>query len=76
MIRREKLPVSPSSCESSLRMPFLRSRPELLLAFRDGDRDALSQVYWAYIERVESFVRHAMRSGGGDGRSDVVDVLQ
>jgi RNA polymerase sigma factor (sigma-70 family) len=53
-------------------MPFLRSRPELLRAFRDGDREALSQVYWAYIERVESFVRHAMPWG----RSEVVDVVQ
>jgi RNA polymerase sigma-70 factor, ECF subfamily len=53
-------------------MPFLRSRPELLRAFRDGDRDALSQVYWAYIERVESFVRHGMPWG----RSEVVDVVQ
>jgi len=53
-------------------MPFLRSRPELLRAFREGDRDALSQVYWAYIGRVESFVRHAMPWG----RSEVVDVVQ
>jgi RNA polymerase sigma-70 factor (ECF subfamily) len=38
-------------------MPFLRARPELLAAFRRGDRGALEEVYWAYVERVERVVR-------------------
>jgi RNA polymerase sigma-70 factor (ECF subfamily) len=53
-------------------MPFLRSRPELLSAFRDGDRDALSQVYWAYIDRVEAYVRKTMPWG----HAEIKDVIQ
>ena len=39
-------------------MPLFRGNPELLRAFRAGQRDALEQVYWATIKRIEQIVRH------------------
>jgi RNA polymerase sigma-70 factor (ECF subfamily) len=51
-------------------MPFLRERPALLKAFREGDREAMEKVYWAYIGRVGRFVAVHVR------RSDVEDVVQ
>jgi RNA polymerase sigma-70 factor, ECF subfamily len=51
-------------------MPMLRSRPQLLAAFRGGDREAMAEVYWAYAPRVESFARHVAAP------SDVPDLVQ
>jgi RNA polymerase sigma-70 factor, ECF subfamily len=56
-------------------MPFLRSRPELLAAFRTGERDALEQVYWAYVERVEAFLRRGV-AGMRPQPSEIADLLQ
>lgn len=38
-------------------MPYLRQKAALLTAFRAGDPEAMAEVYWAYVSRVESFVR-------------------
>jgi RNA polymerase sigma-70 factor (ECF subfamily) len=51
-------------------MPFLRERPPLLKAFREGERAALEEVYWAYVDRVERFVARFV------GRADVPDATQ
>lgn len=63
-------------------MPFFRGNPELLRAFRAGQRDALEQVYWATVKRIEQIVRHgfwAASSGKrvpGVSAADVGDVVQ
>ena len=51
-------------------MPIVRSRQELLSAFRAGDRDAMAEVYWAYAPRVESFARRFAAP------ADVRDLVQ
>jgi RNA polymerase sigma-70 factor (ECF subfamily) len=51
-------------------MPYLRSRPALLTSFREGDREAMSEVYWAYVERVERVVKRLLP------RADLPDVVQ
>lgn len=57
-------------------MPFLRSQPELLIAFRRGDRDALEKVYWAYVGRVEQLVLRRALRGRSRRASDVADLVQ
>jgi RNA polymerase sigma-70 factor (ECF subfamily) len=65
-------------------MPFLRGDAALLARFRAGDRAALERVYWAYVDRVETVVRHGfqiLREGGatqipGVGPSEVGDLVQ
>jgi RNA polymerase sigma factor (sigma-70 family) len=65
-------------------MPFLRTDAGLLARFREGDREALGRVYWAYVERVERVVRHGfqvLRQGGavrvaGLQPGDVGDAVQ
>jgi RNA polymerase sigma-70 factor (ECF subfamily) len=39
-------------------MPILPKDPALLARFREGDREALEKVYWAYVDRVGRVVRH------------------
>jgi RNA polymerase sigma-70 factor (ECF subfamily) len=51
-------------------MAYLRSRPDLLDSFRKGDRAALEEVYWAYVDRVVWFLRRSVRPG------EVRDLLQ
>lgn len=53
-------------------------RPGLLERFRRGESQALSDVYWAHVDRVEQIVRRALRSGTGGApvTSDVEDLLQ
>jgi RNA polymerase sigma-70 factor, ECF subfamily len=63
-------------------VPFLRSRPGLLAAFRRGDRAALEEVYWAYVDVVEIAIRrgHAIASKGtrvpGAAPDAVADSVQ
>lgn len=62
-------------------MTLFRDRPELLAAFRRGDRSALVEVYWAYIDRVERLIRGGWRTPHGDRgapprREDVADLIQ
>jgi RNA polymerase sigma-70 factor (ECF subfamily) len=39
-------------------MTLFRDRPWLLATFREGDRKALEEVYWAYVDRIERLVQH------------------
>lgn len=62
-------------------MTLFRDRPDLLLAFRRGDRAALEAVYWAYIDRVERLIRAGWRTPAGDLASpptgdDIGDLVQ
>jgi RNA polymerase sigma-70 factor (ECF subfamily) len=62
-------------------MPTLRARPELLAAFRRGERAALETVYWEYVALVERVVRrgHTLARTGtrveGAG-AEVADLVQ
>jgi RNA polymerase sigma-70 factor (ECF subfamily) len=56
-------------------------KPELLRAFRAGDREALASVYWAYVDAVAAVVRHGARltpdaAVGGAPRDDWGDLVQ
>lgn len=51
-------------------MPFLRQKIGLLGAFRAGEREAMAEVYWAYVSRVESFLRRFAKP------ADVADLVQ
>ena len=47
-------------------MSYLRLRPELLTRFRAGGREALAEIYSAYLPRVRCLLRHGFtlkRSG-------------
>jgi RNA polymerase sigma-70 factor, ECF subfamily len=62
-------------------MTLFRDRPELLPAFRRGDRSALEAVYWAYVDRVERLIRGGWRTATGEhvaapGSADVADLVQ
>jgi RNA polymerase sigma-70 factor, ECF subfamily len=46
-------------------MPFLRSDRQRLLRFRQGDRAALEEVYWAYVDEVVRVGRCGLRARGG-----------
>jgi RNA polymerase sigma factor (sigma-70 family) len=45
-------------------MPLLRTDPELLAAFRAGDRAALDTVYRTYVRGLEVYFRSLARSTG------------
>jgi RNA polymerase sigma-70 factor (ECF subfamily) len=65
-------------------MPYLRTTPDLLGRFRNGERQALECVYWAYVERVEAVFRrgfHLMRPEQaihviGLNREELADAVQ
>ena len=64
-------------------MGFLRSQPELLARFRAGEREALAQVYRAYLPRLQQLVRRGfvvrdggVRIPGATSPDDLADVLQ
>jgi RNA polymerase sigma-70 factor (ECF subfamily) len=38
--------------------PLFPEDAALLRRFRQGERDALERVYWAYVDRIEGVVRH------------------
>jgi RNA polymerase sigma-70 factor (ECF subfamily) len=50
-------------------------RPDLLARFRAGERAALEEVYWAYVDRVESIVTHGFAKATGASPADVADVV-
>jgi RNA polymerase sigma factor (sigma-70 family) len=64
-------------------MPHLRQKPGLLARFRAGERDALGEVYDAYVETVGNLVRHGFqlqKAESGSGRvtvspQDYLDVV-
>jgi RNA polymerase sigma-70 factor (ECF subfamily) len=56
-------------------------KPELLRAFRAGERDALTAVYWGYVDAVAQVVRHGARltadaAVSGAPRGDWADLVQ
>ena len=63
-------------------MSIFRGKAELLSRFRRGDRDALEEVYRAYVDKVSKVVRFGFRlpQGGVPGlgwRADeVADIVQ
>jgi RNA polymerase sigma-70 factor (ECF subfamily) len=62
-------------------MSLFRDRPDLLDAFRRGERNAFEEVYWTYVDRIEQLVRHGFvlaRSGthvNGSHRHEVGDLV-
>jgi RNA polymerase sigma factor (sigma-70 family) len=63
-------------------MPFFREHPEALAQFRQGHRNTLEAVYWAYVERVRRLVRLGFaytRTGvfvRGAVAADIDDLVQ
>jgi RNA polymerase sigma factor (sigma-70 family) len=61
-------------------MEILANDRGLLLRFREGDREALAQVYWAHVDSVERVLRArffaAAPSTWGGSASDLEDVVQ
>jgi RNA polymerase sigma-70 factor, ECF subfamily len=64
-------------------MSYLRSRPDLLRRFRSGEREALAEVYRAYLPGVTSVLRRGfvlrtsgLRVPGCLNREDLADALQ
>jgi RNA polymerase sigma-70 factor, ECF subfamily len=64
-------------------MSYLRSRPDLLRRFRCGEREALAEVYRAYLPEVTAVLRrgfvvrsNGLRIPGCTNRHDLADVLQ
>jgi RNA polymerase sigma factor (sigma-70 family) len=61
-------------------MPLLTQNPDLLRQFHAGDRDALEEVYWGYVEKVETFLRSRLGrravTDGGVLSADVADLVQ
>jgi RNA polymerase sigma-70 factor (ECF subfamily) len=57
---------------------FFLGRPELLRAFREGDRAVVADVYWAYVDLVERVVHRAFQRAGGRGvpAEEVADLVQ
>jgi RNA polymerase sigma-70 factor (ECF subfamily) len=55
---------------------IFQGRPDLLSRFRAGDRAALEEVYWAYVERVEAIARNGFAKVAGASSEDVADVVQ
>jgi RNA polymerase sigma-70 factor (ECF subfamily) len=65
-------------------VPIFRGKPELLRAFRAGDRAALETVYRAYVDKVAGIIRFgfsASARGGavvslGDRPQEIADAVQ
>jgi RNA polymerase sigma factor (sigma-70 family) len=63
-------------------MSLFRTHQDLLPRFRKGDREALSAVYWHYVDVVESVIRRGffLASTGqqvpGSHASEVADLAQ
>jgi RNA polymerase sigma-70 factor (ECF subfamily) len=56
-------------------VPIFSDRPDLLARFRAGERAALEEVYWAYVERVETIVRRGFAHVAGAPAHEVRDVV-
>jgi RNA polymerase sigma factor (sigma-70 family) len=41
-------------------MPVFARRADLLPRFREGDSDALAEVYWAYVDKITAIARHGL----------------
>ena len=37
-------------------MSWLQRQPKLVVRFREGERDALAGVYWAYVKKVADLI--------------------
>jgi RNA polymerase sigma factor (sigma-70 family) len=48
----------------------------LLRRFREGEREALGQVYWTYVDRVEGLLRRRLTQVGGSSPADLEDLVQ
>jgi RNA polymerase sigma factor (sigma-70 family) len=57
-------------------MEIFANDHRLLRRFREGDRDALAQVYWAYVDRIEGLLRRRLSLAGGVSSSDIEDLMQ
>jgi len=65
-------------------MSIFRGKAELLTRFRRGDRDALEEVYRAYVDKVSKIVRFGFRlpeggtivAGLGWRADEVADIVQ
>jgi RNA polymerase sigma factor (sigma-70 family) len=60
-------------------LPIFKTHPELLPAFREGDRRALETVYRFYVHQIEKYLRSLARSTGTTALrqpSAVADLLQ
>lgn len=55
---------------------IFHGRPDLLSRFRDGDRTALEEIYWAYVDRIELIARNGFAKAAGALTADVADVVQ
>jgi len=51
-------------------------RPDLLRQFRAGERAALEEVYWAYLDCVEAIARRGFMGVSGTDPQNVPDVVQ
>jgi len=64
-------------------MPIFRGNSQLFRRFRDGDREALEQVYRAYVDKIANIARYGFRlPGGGNvrgvgfGSEEIADIVQ
>jgi RNA polymerase sigma-70 factor (ECF subfamily) len=65
-------------------MPIFRGNSQLFRRFRQGEREALEQVYRVYVDKIASIVRHGFRLPGstarvpglGFGADEIADVVQ
>jgi RNA polymerase sigma factor (sigma-70 family) len=57
-------------------MEIFANDHSLLRRFREGDRDALAEVYWAYVARVEGLLRRRISLAGSTSPSDLEDLVQ
>jgi RNA polymerase sigma factor (sigma-70 family) len=64
-------------------MSYLRSRPQLIARFRSGEREALAEVYEAYLPRVRNVLQRGFILNRSDARvpgltthDDLADAIQ
>ena len=70
-------------CAAFETMSYLRSRPELIVRFQNGERDALAEVYRAYLPRIRDILRRGFilkrtrcHVPGLSTQDDLADALQ
>jgi RNA polymerase sigma factor (sigma-70 family) len=61
-------------------MEILTNDPDLLRRFREGDRQAMAEVYWATVDKVERLLRKRLSAAGvawaSSSASDLEDLVQ
>jgi len=64
-------------------VPIFRGNSQLFSRFRDGDTEALEQVYRAYVEKIANIVRYGFRLPGGASvpgvgfqADEIADIVQ